>query len=330
VLGVALAVAVILLGIAGLARSRSDAATASKSVVWIDHGGLHLDGHTFALRVSSPTVLTLTSAGAVYGTGHSYWLQPRTGAARRIPVNGVPTGSPNSGVVGWITADAHAAVFHAYNLTTRNIVARHRFDVGPRAQPGAQVGFTRPYGVLSIDHTTAYLSVPDGLWRYDWMRDPRPVALSRARSAVVDIDDAVRVVPAARTTARGTLHVLFQRRAAPAVPAAVDVVSSAAGLSPDGRHYLSGGFNDAAGHGFAPPVVLDTATGHALRLEVGTGTTSRVAWGYHGSIQVAVDVIQPNDAYVRTDVWFCRVDGSCARVGTVDDVRDLLLPDSPA
>jgi hypothetical protein len=316
--------------VAVVVRASHDTDPAGNAAVWIDHAGVHLDGRTFPPRVTSPTVLALTSAGAVYGTANDYWLQPPDGPAHRIPVGGDPTGNPNSSVVGWITAEAHAVVFHAYDLAMRKIVARHRFDVGPRGLPGAQVGFARPYGVLSIDHTTAYLSVPDGLWRYDWMRDPRPVAVPRARSAVVDIDDAVRVVPAARTTGRGTLHVRFERGAAPAVPAAVDVVSSAAGLSPDGRHYVSGGFNDAAGHGFAPPVVLDTATGHARRLEVGTGTTSSVAWGYHGSIQVTVDEIAPNDAYLRTNVWVCGVDGRCARVGTVDGVKHLLLPGGPA
>jgi hypothetical protein len=331
VLGVALAVALVLLGVAGIIRTRSEDA-ASKAAVWIDHAGLHLDGHTFALRVSSPTVLTLTSAGAVYGTGHSYWLQPRTGAARRIPVNGVPTGNPDSSVVGWVTAGGtDGFVLNAYDLATGKVVAHHGFARGFRFAGGEHPRTDAIAGVLAIDGTVAYFrGRRAGLVGYDWVNHTESVVPPSERSTVADIDSQVRVVPISGPAPNGTVRLRFERPAGRARTAGVKAFPSASGLSPDGRHYLSGGFHGSPERGFAPPVVLDTWTGHARPLKVGEGTTTGVAWSYRGSIVVAVDVIKPNDAYVRTDVWLCGVDGGCARVGTVDRVKDLLLPDSPA
>ncbi len=330
--GVALAVAVVLLGVAGIIRTRSEDDAASRAAVWIDHAGLHLDGRTFALRMSSPTVLTLTSVGAVYGTGHSYWLQRRDGAARRIAVDGVPTGNPNSSVVGWITDGRSSGfVFNAYDVASGKVVARHPFNVGFRFAGGEHPRTDALAGVLAIDGTVAYFSGRGGrVVGYDWANDTNAVVLPRAQSTVADIDNRVRVVPISGPAANGTVRLRFERRSGAARTARVKGFLSAAGLSPDGRHYLSGGFSGSPEHGFAPPVVFDTGTGHARDLKVGQGTTTRVAWSYGGSIVVAVDVIKPNDAYLRTDVWTCGIDGSCARVGTVDGVKHLLVPGGPA
>lgn len=331
-LGVALAVAVALLGIAVISRARSDADAARRAAVWIDHAGVHVDGRTFALRVSTPTVLTLTSAGAVYGTGHEYWLQPRTGAARRIPVDGVPTGNPDSSVVGWITVGRpDGFVLNAYDVATGRVVARHRFARGFRFAGGEHPRTDAIAGVLAIDGTVAYFhGRGTGLVGYDWVNHTESVVLPREQSTIADIDNRVRVVPISGPAANGTVRLRFERRAGLASTGGVNGFPSASGLSPDGRNYLSGGFRGSPERGFAPPVVFDTSTGHARPLKVGAGTTSGVAWSYRGSIVVAVDVIKPNDAYVRTDVWTCGVGGSCARVGTVDRVKDLLLPGSTA
>ena len=328
VLVVVLVGAAVLLGIvAVISRIRSDADTASRAAVWIDHAGVHIDGRTFALRVSSPTVLTLTSAGAVYGTAHDYWLQPRDGAARRIPVGGVPTGNPNGSVIGWIKLGKHAVVFHAYDVATGKVVTGRRFAVGFRFASGDHLRLAEIPAVLSINGTTAYLRAAGRIWRYP----------GRTRGPGRSVEDRAhgrrRRQPG---PSRADLGAGGERHRPAAVRAdglrrtgGVNGFTSASGLSPDGRSYLSGGFRGSPHGGFAPPVVFDTSTGHARPLKVGTGTTSGVAWGYRGSMEVAVDVIAPNDAYVRTNVWVCSVRGSCARIGTVDRVHDLLLPGGP-
>jgi hypothetical protein len=333
VLAVVLAGAAVTLGIvAVVARTSRGSEPASRAAVWIDHAGVHLDGRTFALRVSSPTVLTLTSAGAVYGTAHDYWLQPRDGAARRIPVDGVPTGDPDGSVVGWVTRGRpDGFVLNAYDVATGRFLARHRFATGFRFAGGEHARTDAIAGVLAIDASTAYFHGAGGrVLGYDWVNGTDSVVLPRDQSPVVDIDNRVRVVPISRPAANGTVRLRFERRTGAARTRGVKGFPSASGLSPDGRSYLSGGFRGSPHGGFAPPVVFDTSTGHARQLEVGTGTTSGVAWGYDRSIIVASDVIAPNDAYVRTNVWICGVGGSCARIGTVDRVDDLLLPGGPA